>query len=173
MKWCDHWFYKLGEEKATFITVVFHFKIKSSITVKKLLHEVTCIFHLQIMRKNTAANSFVLNSKKLFHFLLESLWSKLGLIAGQLIKNSFSMRVDVDWSCVNKFVSWFQGLLTEDATAAVKMLLPDMAEGDLAAVCSWADEIRHYYKWRWSGPLHYVDTPDFKCNYEYCSELCF
>lgn len=66
-----------------------------------------------------------------------------------------------------------QGLLTKDATAAVKMLLPDTAEGDLAAVCSWADEIRFYYKWRWSSPLHYVDTPDFKCNYDYSSELCF
>lgn len=60
-----------------------------------------------------------------------------------------------------------EGLLTKDATAAVKMLLPDTAEGDLASVCSWADEIRFYYKWRWSSPLHYVDTPDFKCNYDY------
>lgn len=60
-----------------------------------------------------------------------------------------------------------EGLLTKEATAAVKFLLPEGAEGDLAAVCSWADEICHHYKWRWTGPLHYVDTPDFKCNYEY------
>ncbi|KAH7545933.1 hypothetical protein FEM48_Zijuj01G0146700 [Ziziphus jujuba var. spinosa] len=61
-----------------------------------------------------------------------------------------------------------EGYLTEDALAAVKRLLPDSAEGDLAAVCSWPDEIRFHL--RWSGPLHYVDTPDFKCNYKYCSE---
>ncbi|XP_075106407.1 endonuclease 4 isoform X2 [Nicotiana tabacum] len=30
--------------------------------------------------------------------------------------------------------------LTEDALAAVRELLPDQTEGDLAAVCSWADE---------------------------------
>lgn len=62
----------------------------------------------------------------------------------------------------------FQGYLTEDALAAVKKLLPDSAEGELAAVCSWPDEIRFHL--HWSSPLHYVDTPDFKCNYEYCSE---
>lgn len=61
-----------------------------------------------------------------------------------------------------------EGLLTEDAAAAVKVLLPEYAEGDLASVCSWADEIRFHY--HWSGPLHYVDTPDFRCNYEYCRD---
>eukprot|EP00262_Sarcandra_glabra_P007588 TRINITY_DN20483_c0_g1_i1.p1 TRINITY_DN20483_c0_g1~~TRINITY_DN20483_c0_g1_i1.p1 ORF type:complete len:298 (+),score=37.20 TRINITY_DN20483_c0_g1_i1:219-1112(+) len=63
-----------------------------------------------------------------------------------------------------------EGLLTEEAAAAVKILLPNYAEGDLAAVCSWADEIRYKYKWRWTGSLHYVDTPDFKCNYGYCRD---
>ncbi|XP_077243269.1 endonuclease 4-like isoform X2 [Tasmannia lanceolata] len=63
-----------------------------------------------------------------------------------------------------------EGLLTEDAASAVKMLLPDYAEGDLAAVCSWPDEIRHNFKWHWTGPLHYIDTPDFKCNYDYCRD---
>lgn len=55
----------------------------------------------------------------------------------------------------------------------MKQLLPDSAEGDLAAVCSWADEVRYNYHYRWSSPLHYIDTPDFKCNYEYCSKFEF
>ncbi|XP_057960675.1 endonuclease 4-like [Malania oleifera] len=63
-----------------------------------------------------------------------------------------------------------EGLLTQDASAAVKSLLPVYAEDDLAAVCSWADEIKHNYQWRWSSPLHYVDTPDFRCNYDYCRD---
>ncbi|WVZ25201.1 hypothetical protein V8G54_003745 [Vigna mungo] len=63
-----------------------------------------------------------------------------------------------------------QGYLSEGALFSVKQLLPDSAEGDLAAVCSWADEVRFNYHYRWSSALHYVDTPDFKCNYEYCSE---
>lgn len=58
--------------------------------------------------------------------------------------------------------------LTEDAKVAVKQLLPDYAGGDLASLCSWPDEIRFHY--HWSGALHYVDTPDFKCNYEYCRD---
>ncbi|KAH9796782.1 Endonuclease 4 [Citrus sinensis] len=61
-----------------------------------------------------------------------------------------------------------EGYLTEDALAAVKELLPDSAEGDLANVCSWADEVRFHM--RWSSPLHYVDTPDFMCNYKYCRD---
>ncbi|KAF9587970.1 hypothetical protein IFM89_006295, partial [Coptis chinensis] len=64
-----------------------------------------------------------------------------------------------------------EGLLTDDAASAVKLLLPEYAEGDLASVCSWPDEIKHNYHWHWSGPLHYVDTPDFNCNYEYCSKF--
>lgn len=55
----------------------------------------------------------------------------------------------------------------------MKQLLPDSAEGDLAAVCSWADEVRRNYRYRWSSALHYVDTPDFKCNYDYCSKFWF
>ncbi|KAF3451550.1 hypothetical protein FNV43_RR07645 [Rhamnella rubrinervis] len=61
-----------------------------------------------------------------------------------------------------------EGYLTEEALAAVKVLLPEDAEGDLAAVCSWADQIRFHY--HWSSALHYVDTPDFKCNYKYCRD---
>ncbi|KAK3028520.1 hypothetical protein RJ639_038588 [Escallonia herrerae] len=63
-----------------------------------------------------------------------------------------------------------EGYLTEEALAAVRSLLPDRAEGDLASVCSWPDEIKHNYHWRWSSPLHYIDTPDFRCNYKYCRD---
>lgn len=74
---------------------------------------------------------------------------------------------DAQWvSCL----SFVQGFLSEEALAAVKELLPASAKGDLAEVCSWPDEIRYSYHWRWSSPLHYVDTPDFKCNYKYCSK---
>lgn len=49
----------------------------------------------------------------------------------------------------------------EDALAAVKQSLRASTEGDLAEVFSRPDdEIRHSYRWRWSSPLHYVDTPD-------------
>ncbi|EHA8590436.1 endonuclease 4 [Cocos nucifera] len=57
---------------------------------------------------------------------------------------------------------------TEKTSKAVLDLLPKSAEGDLASVCSWADEIRFHY--RWSSPLHYANTPD--CTYKY-SRDCF
>lgn len=74
-----------------------------------------------------------------------------------------------NFSLVAECLNVYQALLSEDAADAVKALLPEHANGELASVCSWADEIRHYHNWRWSSPLHYIDTPDFKCNYEYCS----
>ena len=63
----------------------------------------------------------------------------------------------------------FQGFLSEDALAAVQELLPDSAEGDFAVICSWADEFRFHY--RWSSALHFVDTLDFKCNFDYSSKF--
>lgn len=60
-----------------------------------------------------------------------------------------------------------EGYLSKDALDVVKKLLPESAQGELAAVCSWADlfAVRsHYY---WSRALHFVDTPDFRCNYDY------
>lgn len=61
-----------------------------------------------------------------------------------------------------------QSYFEEETVAAVKKLLPESADGDLASVCSWPDEIKHHWQWRWTSPLHYVDTPDYRCNYEYC-----
>lgn len=63
-----------------------------------------------------------------------------------------------------------ENYLTDDALAAVKALLPGDAEGDLAAVCSWADDVRYKAHYRWSSTLHYADTPDFTCNYNYCRD---
>ncbi|KAE8720305.1 Quinone oxidoreductase PIG3 [Hibiscus syriacus] len=64
-----------------------------------------------------------------------------------------------------------EGYLTKNARGTVRELLPDLAGGELASVCSWPDEIKWYYKWHWTSPLHYVDTPDFKCNYKHCLNL--
>eukprot|EP00253_Pinus_taeda_P030325 PITA_30325 len=56
-------------------------------------------------------------------------------------------------------------LLSEEASMAVKKLLPEYAEGDLASLCSWADHMRFHYPW--SSPLHFIDTQDNKCSYVY------
>lgn len=64
-----------------------------------------------------------------------------------------------------------QGYLSEEASAAVKELLPNSAEGYLANVCTWPDDIRRDPAYRWSASLHFVNTPDFECNYDYCSKF--
>ncbi|KAI8525430.1 hypothetical protein RHMOL_Rhmol13G0230000 [Rhododendron molle] len=60
-----------------------------------------------------------------------------------------------------------QGLLEPDAAHAVQMLLPDYVNGNLSALCVWPDQIRHWYKYRWTSPLHFIDTPDEACNFHY------
>ncbi|XP_038712054.1 endonuclease 4-like [Tripterygium wilfordii] len=58
--------------------------------------------------------------------------------------------------------------LTKDARVAVNALLPVSAEGHLANVCSWPDDIRRTDRsYSWSTALHFVNPPDSTCNYDY------
>ncbi|XP_066344690.1 endonuclease 2-like isoform X2 [Miscanthus floridulus] len=57
-----------------------------------------------------------------------------------------------------------ESFLTEEASTAVKDLLPGWAGGDLAETCSWADTQR--FRYRWSSPLHFADTPG-DCEFDY------
>uniref|UniRef100_A0A1J3H088 Aspergillus nuclease S1 n=1 Tax=Noccaea caerulescens TaxID=107243 RepID=A0A1J3H088_NOCCA len=63
-----------------------------------------------------------------------------------------------------------EGYFEEETVAAVKKLLPESAKGELASVCSWPDEIKIFSEWDWTSALHYVNTPDYRCNYEYCRD---
>ncbi|XP_042475450.1 endonuclease 2 [Macadamia integrifolia] len=58
-----------------------------------------------------------------------------------------------------------QPRLSKAAADAVKQLLPDYAENDLASLCLWADRIK--FRYHWSSALHYIDTPDKLCKYQY------
>ncbi|CAI9096178.1 OLC1v1032263C1 [Oldenlandia corymbosa var. corymbosa] len=58
-----------------------------------------------------------------------------------------------------------QPRLSEAAANAVKDLLPAYAEDDLGSLCSWADRVK--FRRPWSSPLHYIDTPDDLCTYQY------
>lgn len=60
-----------------------------------------------------------------------------------------------------------QDLLEPAAADAVKNLLPEEAGGDLSALCVWPDQVRHWYKYKWSSPLHFIDTPDQACSFVY------
>ncbi|XP_059623244.1 endonuclease 1-like [Cornus florida] len=60
-----------------------------------------------------------------------------------------------------------QDLLEPEAAHAVRMLLPDYVNGDLSALCVWPDQIRHWYRYRWTSSLHFIDTPDEACTFQY------
>ncbi|XP_009380952.2 endonuclease 2 [Musa acuminata AAA Group] len=58
-----------------------------------------------------------------------------------------------------------QDRLSDPAAAAVEDLLPNYAKNNLSRLCSWADRVK--FRYRWSSPLHYIDTPDGLCTYDY------
>jgi len=58
-----------------------------------------------------------------------------------------------------------QGLLSDNASKQVLKLLPDN-DGQLAEIANWADEVRDEPAYAWSAPLHFINTPDWKCDYE-------
>ncbi|XP_031249430.1 endonuclease 1-like [Pistacia vera] len=60
-----------------------------------------------------------------------------------------------------------QSLLESEAAHAVENLLPDYANGDLSALCVWPDQVRHWYRYRWTSSLHFIDTPDEACTFEF------
>lgn len=63
-----------------------------------------------------------------------------------------------------------QDRLSTAATDAVNDLLPSYASNNLSSLCSWADRVK--FRYRWSSALHYIDTPDNLCNYNYGSGNC-
>ncbi|CAA7054678.1 unnamed protein product [Microthlaspi erraticum] len=91
------------------------------------------------------------------------MWVVSILVLTQLIHGALSWGDDGHYA-VCKIA---QGYFEEETVVAVKKLLPEYAGGELAAVCSWPDDIKKLPQWRWTGALHFADTPDFKCNYEY------
>ncbi|XP_051122231.1 endonuclease 2-like [Andrographis paniculata] len=58
-----------------------------------------------------------------------------------------------------------QPRLNRAAAEAVSNLLPAYADNDLSSLCSWADHVK--FRYHWSSALHYIDTPDNLCTYQY------
>jgi hypothetical protein len=65
-----------------------------------------------------------------------------------------------------------QSQLNDRAADWVRSLIPWHWKGNMSAMASWADDILYsdsnptgYGNWQWSRPLHYINTPDWACNY--------
>lgn len=56
--------------------------------------------------------------------------------------------------------------LTPEARTQVKALLKDEPEPTLAGVANWPDDIRRDQAWRHTGPWHYLNLPDLRCDYQ-------
>jgi len=57
-----------------------------------------------------------------------------------------------------------QSLLSSSAKSSVSSIL---AGQTLSQVSTWADSIKSSPAYKWSAVLHYIDTPDWACNYKY------
>lgn len=86
-----------------------------------------------------------------------------------LLLLAFCPSFTLGWGAEGHFItcSLAESLFSKETAAAVKDLLPKYAEGSLANVCSWADQVRRTRAFYWSGGLHFIDTPDFQCNYNH------
>lgn len=63
-----------------------------------------------------------------------------------------------------------QSLLKPEVDEVVRHLLPPYAKGDLSSLCVWPDQIRHWHKYQWTSPLHFIDTPDDACSFDYARD---
>jgi hypothetical protein len=66
-----------------------------------------------------------------------------------------------------------QSQLVDSAPEWIRSLTPWHSSGNLSAMASWADDIIHsnsnptgYDNWQWSRELHYIDLPDWNCEYK-------
>lgn len=75
----------------------------------------------------------------------------------------FLLRCDAWGSVGHEVVAQVaSSLLTNTSQHAISALLHGNAT--LPGIANWADEVREQPEWRWSEPLHFIDTPDWLCD---------
>lgn len=55
-----------------------------------------------------------------------------------------------------------QFLITPNTYSSISDLIPN---GNMSSVANWADEVRTLPEWKWSAPLHFINTPSWNCSY--------
>ncbi|KAF3545895.1 hypothetical protein DY000_02009689 [Brassica cretica] len=86
-------------------------------------------------------------------------WVASILLLTHLVHGALSWGVGGHYAVCKIAQSYFE----KNTLVAVKKLLPAYANGELAAVCSWPDEIKRRPEWNWTYALHYADTPNYEC----------
>ena len=66
-----------------------------------------------------------------------------------------------------------QSRLTDETAIWVKKLIPWHWNGQMSLMSAWADQILYensnpssYPNWQWSRPHHFLNTPDWSCEYQ-------
>jgi hypothetical protein len=66
-----------------------------------------------------------------------------------------------------------QSRLNDAASDWITYLVPWHWHGNLSAMASWSDSILYpdsnptgFDNWQWTRPLHFINTPDWVCNYD-------
>ena len=87
----------------------------------------------------------------------------------------YGLLVQVDsWGAVgHRIVARLaQTQLTDKASEWARELVPWHWNGNLSAMAVWGDDILYpdsnpsgFDNWQWSRPLHFINTPDWSCNY--------
>jgi len=55
-----------------------------------------------------------------------------------------------------------QSLISSNTYNSISGLIPN---GNMSSVANWADEVRTLPEWKWSAPLHFINTPSWNCSY--------
>lgn len=63
--------------------------------------------------------------------------------------------------------------VTNTTSQWIRQLIPWYLNGNFTVTASWADDILYentnaigFPNWQWSRPFHYINTPDWVCNYQ-------
>ena len=82
----------------------------------------------------------------------------------------------LSWGAIghNIIVHLAQSQLDNATGEWIRSLTPWHWNGNLSAMASWADDIfrpdtnpTEFANWLWSSALHFINTPDWACNYDY------
>jgi len=58
-------------------------------------------------------------------------------------------------------------LINDECTDCATDIANILGTETMVSVSTWADKVRTDKTWRWTAPLHYVDTADWACTFDY------
>jgi hypothetical protein len=89
----------------------------------------------------------------------------LFVVAALYASSAYSLEAP-EWGSTGHQISAMiaKAFLSPAAVNMCKRLIPDV-QGDIAMAASWADVVKKQPAYAWSSNLHFVNTPDWACNY--------